>query len=382
MALVSLILLAASLHLAAAPESTLALDPLSPPVVTAGALYVFDSTLETVLYEKNADDRRPPASLTKVATALVVLEQSPNLNETVIVDPSDVLDPEQGQSMVGLVAGDILTVEQMMYGLLINSGNDVANALSRHIGQKLLDAEGGTGDPRTRFVQEMNALAVRLGLSGTHFENAEGLHHPDHLSTARELGVLTALALENDLIAQIVATEETTINSLSAVPVSYTLQTTNKLLGEDGITGVKTGTLSQSGACLIASRLSPAGTQIISVVLGSEIGFTEEGLQDPETDMRYDDTRSLFGAMEQDYAWLSPASDSSIPGLAAELAVWEVGLADGNPIVMRSDQLANLRYVLRLGPPAEPQAEVGEVLLYDGPDLIAERAVVQLPAAA
>jgi len=380
--LLSLIALLTSCQFLLGTGDATALDPAEPPEVTAGSVFVFDATLNTTLYEKNADERRPPASLTKIATALVILEQTPDLSETVVIDASDVLDPDQGQSMVGLVAGDILSVEQLMYGLLINSGNDSAYALSRHIGQKLLAAAGASGNPQARFVQQMNTLAGELGLTSTHFENPEGLFHPDHLTTARELGTLTALALSNELVATIAAIEETTITSLAAVPVSYSLQTTNRILGENGVNGVKTGTLSESGACLIASRMGSAGTLIISVVLGSEIGFTAEGFQDPETDMRYDDTRAIFASIEQDYSWVSPDSDDAIPGLAAELDAWEVGLANGNPIVLLSTQVANLRYVLRLGPPASAQSEVGELLLYDGTVLVAERPVVQLDVAA
>lgn len=381
-ALLSFMAVVAACQFLVSPEVATALDPLSPPEVTAESVYVFDATLETPLYEKNADERRSPASLTKIATALVILEQTDDLSETVIIDPSDVLDPDQGQSMVGLVAGDVLTVEQLLYGLLINSGNDAAYALARHIGQKLLDAEGASGDPRARFVQQMNTMAAELGLTNTHFENPEGLYHPNHLTSARELGTLTALALDNDLIARIASTEETTITSLAAVPISYLLQTTNRILGENGVNGVKTGTLSESGACLVASKQGLAGTLIISVILGSDIGFTDEGFQDPETDMRYDDARTIFSSLEQDFAWLSPVSGDAIPGLAAELDVWDVGLMDEEPIVLRSTQVANLRYVLRLGPPAGAQSEVGELLLYEGTELIAERPVVQLDIAA
>jgi D-alanyl-D-alanine carboxypeptidase (penicillin-binding protein 5/6) len=382
-ALLSLMMLLAGGHfLLAAPDVARALDPLAPPDVTAESVYVFDATLDTTLYEKNADERRSPASLTKVATALVVLEHVSDMSETVIIDPADVLDPNAGESMMGLVAGDVLTVEQLMYGLLINSGNDAAYALARHVGQQLLDAEGGSGDPQARFVQEMNALAAGHGLTNSHFENPEGLYHPDHLTTARELGILTKLALSNELVATIAATEEITINSLSAVPVAYPLVTTNKILGENGVNGVKTGTLSESGACLIASRTGPAGTLVIGVVMGSDIEFSEEGYQDPETDKRYDDMRAILSAMDRDFTWLSPSSDDALPGLAAELDVWDVELVDADPIVLPSAEITELRYVLRLGPPASAQSEVGELLLYDGTELIAERPVVQLDLAA
>jgi D-alanyl-D-alanine carboxypeptidase len=358
-----------------------ALEPQAPPDVTAESAFVFDATLDTVLYEKNADERRSPASTTKIGTALAVLDLATDLDLPVVVDAADVLDPSQGESMVGLVAGDVLTIEQLLYGLLINSGNDAAYTLARHFGTQFLEQEGATGDPRARFVQEMNAYFQRIGLTNTHFENPEGLYHPDHLTTAREMARMTQLALQNPLIATIVATEETTITSLAAVPVSYTLQTTNRLLGQDGFHGVKTGTLSESGACLVASRDSPAGTLIISVVLGSDIEFTPEGFQDPETDERFDDTRALFDALERDYAWIAPLNHSALSGLAEEMDAWDVALQSTDPFIVPAAQADALRYLLRLGPPVEPNAEAGALLLFDGNELIAERPVLQRDAA-
>jgi D-alanyl-D-alanine carboxypeptidase (penicillin-binding protein 5/6) len=381
-ALISLILIAGGFAVAPFIPTATALEPLEPPDVTAEAVYVVDTTLGTVLYERNADERRAPASLTKIATALVVVELAGDLAEPVTIDPADVLDPEQGQSMVGLVAGDVLTVEQLLYGLMVVSGNDAANTLARHFGQQLLDAEGRTGDPRERFIEEMNAYAGRLGLANTHFVNAEGLYAEDHYTSARDLAALAALLMQNETLAMIVGTEEIILTSLAAVPLTYPLQNTNRLLGENGIDGMKTGTLSESGACLVATRTGPAGTRLITVVLGSDIEFTPEGFQDPETDQRWDDARALFDAASRDYTWLSPESAGAIPGLAEELAVWEVGLADRNPFIIHTSQLTNLRYVLRLGPPAEPDVEVGEVLLYDGASLIDSRPVVQLAPAA
>ncbi len=378
MILLALVLIMCPWALVSMPELAFAQDPLAPPEVTAQAVYVFDATLDTVLYEKNADERRSPASLTKIATALVVLELVPDLSETMVVDQSDVLDPSDGESMVGLVAGDILSFEQMLYGLLINSGNDVAYAVSRELGQRLLDQEGSSGDARARFVGEMNRFVRDLGFDSTNFENAEGLYSPGHLTTAREFGQLTALALENDLISRIVSTGQTTIDSMSAVPVTYYLQTTNKILGEDGVSGVKTGTTPQSGACFIASKSSPAGSLIISVVLGSDIEFTEEGYQNTESDQRYNDTRAILSSIDQDYVWLSPGDERLLPGLSSEMRAWDVELLNGDPIVLRTSQVTNLRYVLQLGPSGEPQSEVGAVLLYDGTDLVAQRPVIQI----
>ncbi len=362
------------------PSPASALDPVAPPPVTAKAVYVVDATLDVVLYELNPDERRPPASLTKIATALLVAQLAPDTSQVVTVDPADVLDVSDGQSMMALLPGDQLTIEQLLYGLMLNSGNDAASTLSRFLGQQLLDAEGASGDPKARFIQEMNALAASIGLQNTHFVNAEGLYADDHYSTARDLATMADLLLQNELLAKIVSTSEITVTSL--LGNSYTLQNTNRLLSEQGYTGMKTGTLPESGACLVAAKTGSAGTSIVTVVLGSEIAFSEDGIQDPETDQRFDDARTIFAAAESDYEWIAPSSDSTLPGLDEELAVWEVELEDADPMVVREGQLETLRYVLRLGPPVAPNQQAGEVLLYDGAALIETRPVFQLDQAA
>ncbi len=353
-----------------------ALDPVSPPPVTAQAVYVFDSSLGIVLYELNSNEQRSPASLTKIVTALLVARLAPDVSQLVTIDPADVLDASDGQSMMALLEGDVISIEDLLYGLMLNSGNDAANTLARYLGQQLLDAEGATGDPRARFVDEMNAYATELGLTGSHFMNAEGLYDPQHYTTAHDLGVMAGLLLENELLATIVSTKEITVTS--ELGNAYTLQNTNKLLGEPGITGMKTGTLPESGACLAASKIGPAGTNIVSIVLGSDIEFSEDGIQDAETDRRFEDARTIFSAVEADYAWVAPNSDAELPGLNSALAVWDVALTDDDPVIVRSSQVSSLRYILRLGPPVGADQTAGEVLFYDGATLIESRPVVQL----
>ena len=111
----------------------------SPPK----AVYVEDATAGTTLYSFNPDERRSPASTTKLMTALVIANNTTDWQELVTADPTDILSVDDGESMVGLLDGDVLTVEQMMYGLMLPSGNDAAHAMARFIGAKLLAQEGG-----------------------------------------------------------------------------------------------------------------------------------------------------------------------------------------------------------------------------------------------
>jgi D-alanyl-D-alanine carboxypeptidase len=352
-------------------------DPLAPPAVTAKSVYVFDATADATLYALNADERRPPASTTKLATAIVVMEQVTDFDETITVDATDVLNPEQGQSMVGFVEGDVLTVDQMMYGLLLNSGNDAAHALARHIGGKLLAADGAQGDPIDRFVQEMNGVVDRLGLKNTHFVNPTGLYDPDHYTSAHDLAIIAREAFSYPRVSEISGVSEMEITSVGPAPRSFLLQNTNQMLGEYGVKGGKTGTLSESEACLVVSKTGPADNSVIGVVLGSEIQFDENDIQIPESDRRYDDMRTLLASLDVDYRWIAPLQDGALPGLKEELNVWDVELRDTQAVVLPADQAAGIRYLLQLGPPAEPEAEVGSLLIYSGDQVVDREPVFQ-----
>ncbi len=258
---------------------------------------------------------------------------------------------DDGESMIGLLDGDVLTVEQMMYGLMLQSGNDAAHAMARFIGAKLLAAEGATGDPVERFVQEMNNTAANLGLQNTHFTNAAGLYDADHYTSARDLAIIAANAYAIPEIATPSSAATYEFTSQGANPRVFTLQNTNKMLGEDGVIGGKTGTLMESGACLVVLLDQGGGNMVIGVVLGSDIDFGEDQIQIPETDQRFNDMRSIIGSMTQDFRWVQPG-DADFPGLTQELAVWNVRLDDAHALVLPAASAESLRYLLQLGPPA------------------------------
>ena len=356
------------------------LRPLTPPAgVTAQAVYVMDATAETTLYALDANERRSPASTTKLLTALVIANNTSDWQELVSVDASDVLTAEDGQSFMGLLDGDELTVEQMMYGLMLPSGNDAAHAMARFIGGKLLAQEGTEGDPVARFVQEMNTTASALGLQNTHFTNAAGLYDAEHYTTAQDLAIIAAQAYAVPIVAQASSSATYEFTSQGANPRVFTLQNTNKLLGEDGVVAGKTGTLMESLACLVVLR-QEGPNSIIGVVLGSAIDFDENQVQIPETDRRFDDMRSILTAMDQDFRWVQP-SDKEFPGLTEELAVWDVRLGDTSSIVLPRTEDASLRYLLQLGPPAQNDMPVGTLLIFSDERIVAEKPVIQDGAA-
>ncbi len=359
------------------PPVATTFDPVVPPAgVTAQAVFVEDATAGSALYALNPDDRLSPASTTKLMTALVIANNTTDWQELVTADPSDILSVDDGESMVGLLDGDVLTVEQMMYGLMLPSGNDAAHAMARSIGSKLLAAEGTTGDPVGRFVQEMNNTAASLGLQNTQFTNAAGLYDTDHYTSARDLAVIASNAYAIPEIATPSSAATYEFTSQGANPRVFTLQNTNKMLGEDGVIGGKTGTLMESGACLVVLLDQGGGNMVIGVVLGSDIDFGEDQVQIPETDQRFNDMRSIIGTMTTDYRWVQPG-DVDFPGLAQELSVWNVRLSDEHAIVLPAANADSLRYLLQLGPPAQTDAPVGTLLFFSGDQVVAERQVLQ-----
>ncbi len=349
-----------------------------PPEVSAQAIFAVDVTAGVELYALNADERRPPASTTKIATALVVVRTVNDLTEPVTIEDSDVAAIAADESQMGLVVGDVLTIEQLLYGLLIQSGNDAAAVLARVVGTKLLGAK--SGDPVKRFVQAMNQLADDLGLRNTHFTNPSGLYDPDHYSSARDLAVLAEAALYDKTLAKIVKQQRETIASLGTPPHEYALRTTNQLLGEEGIHGVKTGSLPQAGACLVAAKYMHGRNRVIVVILGSEFAYNENGMIDPESDLRWTDAHAIFEALERDFRWLSPADPNDLPGLSDELAAWQVTLKDQSAIVIPASQAGAFRYRLKLGPEGVPDQPIGSLLFFLGTTQIAERPLFQMAA--
>ena len=206
--------------------------PLDALAVSARRAYVMDALSGRVLFEKNADERSLIASTTKIMTALVVCEQSNVLDRMRI--PKEAVGIE-GSSMY-LKEGEVLTLQELLYGLMLSSGNDAAVALAIYC--------GGTVEG---FAELMNDKARVLGLYGTHFVNPHGLDAPGHYATARDLAVLAAYAMENPVFRQTVSTRNVKVGERH-------LTNHNKLLWRvEGADGVKTGFTKAAGRILVSS---------------------------------------------------------------------------------------------------------------------------------
>jgi D-alanyl-D-alanine carboxypeptidase (penicillin-binding protein 5/6) len=277
-------------------------DPLEgPPFVTSKAWAVVDGRTGELVGGFNEDNPLDMASTTKMMTAMVVLriarKDPAALDETVVF--SERADRTSG-STSGVKAGERLPVRELLYGLLLPSGNDAAVAFGEHFGGRLApppapDADSepaGKDDPLARFVAEMNRVASELGLSQTHFDNPHGLTAPGHRSSARDLARLARLALAEPVFADRVSTPRhgAIVVDAEGHRRNVVWTNTNRLLDTEGYDGVKTGTTSAAGNCLVASGRR-GGDHLIVVVLGSG---TTEG--------RYADARNLFR-----WGWLSRA---------------------------------------------------------------------------
>lgn len=210
------------------------LFPTKAGAISARKAIVLDGLTGRVLYEKNADERSLIASTTKIMTALVVCQQCNVLDRVRI--PAEAVGVE-GSSMY-LKEGEILTVQELLYGLMLHSGNDAAVALAIYC--------GGTVEG---FAELMNDKARSLGLENTHFVNPNGLDAPGHYSTARDLAVLTAYAMTDPVFAQTVSTKQVKCGERC-------LTNHNKLLWQvEGADGVKTGFTKAAGRILVSSAV-------------------------------------------------------------------------------------------------------------------------------
>lgn len=228
------------------------------PSLGASSVLALDLSTAKILYEKNADEKIPIASLTKIMTALIVLENYDQ--DEILTVPKEATGLLPG-AVIYLREGEKMTVSNLLYGLLLYSGNDCAYTLSSKIGEK-------------KFVRLMNEKAKALGFKNTQFVDSAGLKG-ENVSTARELAFLFALALRNQNFSKIVKTNEITITSVDKT-ISHPLKNTNKLLREyEGTYAGKTGYTEEAGHCLVTGT-SRGGRKILTVVMKSPKNQFEE----------------------------------------------------------------------------------------------------------
>lgn len=255
--------------------------------IYAGIYLMINLDNDTVIFEKDADKQTAPASLTKIMTATVVLENCKDLDEEVEADYSTIhLLDGTGSSMVGLEPGEKMSVKNLLYCMLVRSGNDAANVLAMHIGGSM---EG--------FVKMMNDKAAALGCKNTHFANAHGLDDPNHYTTARDLMTITRHALTLPYFSEITST---TIYKVPATNKSESriLRNTNNLMNKayadyysPYAVGIKTGSTDNAGRCVI-SKGTGNGYNYLCVIMNAPMKNIDD--DEPLENCAFVDCRRMF----------------------------------------------------------------------------------------
>jgi D-alanyl-D-alanine carboxypeptidase (penicillin-binding protein 5/6) len=282
---------------AAANAATLPRQPRDsldgPPLVTCKAWAIGDLKTGALLATSRESEKLDIASTTKVMTAYLVCrlaQDDPRVLDEVVTF-SAAADKTIG-STAGLRAGEKIRVGELLYGLMLPSGNDAATALAEHFGPRLAQASAGgnqdsagpAAEPVAQFVAAMNRQAAALGLGETRYENPHGLTAKEHKSSARDQWKLAQAALGLPLFRKLIGTRQhgAKVTGPAGYERNVLWKNTNRLLAIDGYTGVKTGTTDAAGACLVACG-ERDGREVVVVILGST-----------SSDARYTDARNLF----------------------------------------------------------------------------------------
>jgi D-alanyl-D-alanine carboxypeptidase (penicillin-binding protein 5/6) len=228
--------------------------------LTARAAVLMDAATGKILYEKEADLRLPPASTTKVATAILTLESGKSLSQTLTVSKEATRVPA---SKLYLRPGQSVRIEELLYGIMLASANDASVVLAEGIGGSV-----------ERFTELMTKKAHQIGATNTHFTNPHGLTSPDHYSTARDLAILFRYAMKNPVFRDIVQTKFSSVSTMAMVrkklvPRRISVRNHNRLLwGYDGALGGKTGYTLAAQKCFVGA-VQRNGTTLIVAILGA-----------------------------------------------------------------------------------------------------------------
>lgn len=314
----------------------------------AKAMVVLEGNTNTVLYSHNMDTKLPMASTTKIATAIVAIEHTEDFDKKIKI--SDKAIGIEGTSIY-IKKGEELSMRELLYGLILASGNDCAVAIA--------ESFGDNGE----FMEMLNGLVDDLGLKNTHFDNPHGLDSDTHYTSAYDLAVITSYALKNDLFREIVSTERKVIDGTPIYPDRY-LKHKNKLLfTQEGCIGVKTGFTDNAGRCLV-NAVEKDDMQIISVVLNCQPMFEEcERL----TNLAYANYKMMEFVKPYDFVSNVSVKD----GDKTEVGAITIG-GFSRPVLKSEEDDYEVKYILdnELVAPIELNQKVGTVEVWYKNDLI------------
>lgn len=253
------------------------------PNVYGASVIVMDMDSKAILYGKKIDERHYPASITKLLTTLVALENG-ELSDTITFSEESVSFLEYGDASIGMTPGEILTLDEALYGVLLASANEVSYAVAENIGQKM-------GGGYSAFIQEMNERAVELGCTGSHWVNANGLHDEEHYTTAHDMALIASEVYKQEEFQNVMGTLSYTISPTNLMNEERIVYQNHKMLWPENYyyyaycTGGKTGYTDQAKTTLVT--MADNGTMRLAAVVLYDYGATA-----------YDDTRAVM-----DYAF-------------------------------------------------------------------------------
>jgi len=284
--MMALIILLSCAAAASELEPIVGYDPAQPEILSEDHLYaqsviLIDAQTGTVLFEKNADRQMSPASTTKIMTCMLALEHFAGDLDQYVTIPAEAGDLPDGSSVVPVRVGEQMTVRDLLFGLMLHSGNDAAIALAVLV----------SGDEAS-FVELMNQRAQELGCTNTHFVNPHGYTAEGHYTSVRDMAMITQAAMQNETFRNIVKTMKYTMAATNARS-ALILTNTNLWGASSGMykykygNGVKTGFTSAAGQCLVGSATNDEGLTLISVVFRSTTNNAEAKWLDSTKIMDY-----------------------------------------------------------------------------------------------
>lgn len=326
------------------------------PKISSKYAIVLDRNSKSILYGKNEKSKTKMASTTKIMTSLIVIENC-NLNDVVEISAKAA---GTGGSRLKIKKGDKITVKDLLYGLMLRSGNDTAVALAEHVGGSI---EG--------FAVLMNEKAKELGLENTHFVTPHGLDSDEHYTTAYELALLTDYALKNKTFADIVHTKTCNI---SINGILRTISNTNELLGNlNGVYGVKTGFTNGAGRCLVTA-VKREDLDIICIVLGADtkkirttdsvklIEYTYANFQTIDLQTKIEEEFNNWKNMNQGRIKIEKGTKNVINLKLEEYDIKKYPIKNNTENQIKIEIDANLNLIA----PVEENTKIGEVtILYD-----------------
>ncbi len=254
-----------------APKMELISANTLPPKISAVSVIAYDVQTDKMLFEKNIHTKLAPASTTKIMTAVIGSEHFSSGD--LLTVPAEAI---VGGSTMGLVAGEQITFRSLLYGMMLNSGNDAAFTIAYNY-------PGGY----SVFISKMNERVSELGLKDTHFDNPAGFDSPAHYSSAYDLLQIAKAAKSNAKLGRVFSTKETSVASIDKSQI-HILKNLNKLLNQDGVVGIKTGTTEMAGESFVG-LVEKDGHNILTVMLNS-----------PD---RFGETKSLIDWIFNNYSW-------------------------------------------------------------------------------